>query len=194
MSDTDAPTSGSEREHRLVGFSATAGVGYFLNQHLTHRFDLIADEIFAIMIEPGMGRQLEFGVVPCFLTFQTRTDLLAYAREEYLRAKKAEYFTAVFTRELPRELFVDLLTFLDDPDLLDVPVAVEFRRRLESVASPRRVASVVGESKRSQFRNLRLALEVEFGELVHSEAVQFLQSHRLELQWCQSLRPGRPGH
>src|SRR5580698_9284570 len=112
MDTSVVTTSENELQHRLVAFSATAGVGFFFYQRTTHRFDLIADQVDRI--ESDLAAHSEFGMVQCFLTFPTRPDLLAFATREYLRAKKSEYFTAVFTRELPRELFIDLLTFLDD--------------------------------------------------------------------------------
>jgi hypothetical protein len=115
---------------RLIALSATAGIGYFTAERNVRRFDLISEEESPAGTEDAANIP-ELDALRCEISFPTRALLLAYVTQEYLRAKKAEYFGAVFTRSWDSELFSDLLSFLDSPDLAELPLTRDFSRRLE---------------------------------------------------------------
>jgi hypothetical protein len=112
----------------LVAFSPSSGIGIYIQQEEWHEFDLVLDDDRVL---PVPSYHLD-GV----WTFASHDELLEFARTQYLQDKKQTYYSTLFTQDVNETLRTDILMFLDDSELAEIPISWEFMFKLRDVGEP----------------------------------------------------------
>ncbi len=160
----------------LASFAPTSGIGFYEAGGSLHRFNLVTGEdahLGRCAPSSTKGDQVEAG-----LRFPRLEELLAFARNAYLRDKKEAYYGALFTRRLNKSLVNTALRFLNDDRLCTLAISRFVVTVLREVADPRLVARIICLAHEAGFANVRACISTELAEIALTEEVLGRISHR----------------
>jgi hypothetical protein len=109
------------RDYFLITFAPSSDKGFYEFKSNVYEFDLPAG--LDLICEPVdyAACRFEADQVEAHLLFSDLGSLQQFARTEYLRDKKNNYFTLVLTHEADPQLARRILGFLNQPEVSEIP-------------------------------------------------------------------------
>jgi RNA polymerase sigma factor (sigma-70 family) len=149
----------------LLSLSPSSGVGFYWSNHELFRSDLITEEMERVENTDAGPAVHEFGLVRAALTFESFPELRTFAIQEFVREKKQVYYEALFTRDIPEPLRMDMLDFLNDPALVATLCSLDFVQDIVTRANPALVSVARFEAESRRFQNVLRCFDSELAAL-----------------------------